>query len=305
MEANGSSKKIDDVGETERDAATRNQFAAEKHAVIYKKHRPKADPKAIERILNFAKEKKSTRFTLAVDIACGSGQGTEDLAQHFEKVIGIDISSAQINEANRTNKATNVEYKVGDAENIPVKDNSVDLVTCSQAVHWFDFDTFLREVDRILTPNGVLAVYSRGDYVLLHDDQHVEKELTTIYKECTWKTLKNYWNDPVHATRQKGYVDLNIPYPDFNRTRIQSKMDMTLTELTGFISSFTAYQRFRKENPDEDIFTPLYARFLRALKVNTEPDKTVVTAGCPLYLLMGRKPDEEEIKRFHFVWEEN
>ena len=29
--------------------------------------------------------------------------------------------------------------------------------------------------------------------------------------------MKNYWNDPVHATRQKGYVDMNFPYPDFFR----------------------------------------------------------------------------------------
>ncbi|XP_072029688.1 putative methyltransferase DDB_G0268948 [Amphiura filiformis] len=292
------------IDEKEMDAATRNQFAAEKHAIIYKKYRPQADSTAIQRIINYVKEKRSTSLTLAVDIACGSGQGTGSLAPHFDKVIGIDISSAQINEAIRTNKDKNVEYKVGDAENIPVPDNSVELVTCSQAVHWFDFDTFLREVDRILTPNGVIAVYSRGDYVLLHDDPVLEKELTTIYKECTWKTLKNYWNDPVHATRQRGYVDLNIPYPDFYRCTMQSSLDMNLTDLTGFISSFTAYQRFRKENPDEDIFTPLHARFLRALNANTEADKTIVTTGCPLYLLMARKPDEEEMKRFHFTFEE-
>ena len=62
-------------------------------------------------------------------------------------------------------------------------DDSVDLVTCSQAAHWFDFGNFFREVDRILTPNGVLAVYSRGDYVLVHQDPETAKELTRIYKE--------------------------------------------------------------------------------------------------------------------------
>jgi ubiquinone/menaquinone biosynthesis C-methylase UbiE len=38
-------------------------------------------------------------------------------------------------------------------------DASVDLVTCCQAVHWFDIDQFYREADRVLRPGGALAVY--------------------------------------------------------------------------------------------------------------------------------------------------
>ena len=35
----------------------------------------------------------------------------------------------------------------------------MDLVTACQSVHWLDFDKFYSEVDRVLKPRGVLAIY--------------------------------------------------------------------------------------------------------------------------------------------------
>ena len=37
--------------------------------------------------------------------------------------------------------------------------SSADLVSVSTAAHWFDLPRFLREVDRVLAPGGVLAMY--------------------------------------------------------------------------------------------------------------------------------------------------
>ena len=47
---------------------------------------------------------------LAVDVGCGSGQSTTILAPHFDKVVGLDISAAQIDEANKKEKPGNVEF---------------------------------------------------------------------------------------------------------------------------------------------------------------------------------------------------
>ena len=44
-------------------------------------------------------------------------------------------------------------------ETLNVEDSSIDLLTVCQAVHWFDLDTFYKEVKRVLKPNGVLALY--------------------------------------------------------------------------------------------------------------------------------------------------
>ena len=53
----------------------------------------------------------SKPFKVAVDVGCGSGQSTRPLAPHFEKVIGIDVSEAQIAAARQTDNPSNVEYR--------------------------------------------------------------------------------------------------------------------------------------------------------------------------------------------------
>ena len=44
-------------------------------------------------------------------MGCGSGQVTDMLSPYFTNVIGIDISEAQIEEANRTNGTSNVIFR--------------------------------------------------------------------------------------------------------------------------------------------------------------------------------------------------
>lgn len=49
-------------------------------------------------------------FQLGVDVGCGSGQNTLLLAKYFEKVVGTDVSEAQIEEAKRAAHPVNVSY---------------------------------------------------------------------------------------------------------------------------------------------------------------------------------------------------
>lgn len=53
---------------------------------------------------------KAIPAELAVDVGCGSGQGTHFLGEHFKKVVGTDISEAQIQEARDTPCMPNISY---------------------------------------------------------------------------------------------------------------------------------------------------------------------------------------------------
>ncbi|XP_078083862.1 putative methyltransferase DDB_G0268948 [Mustelus asterias] len=102
---------------------------------------------------------KEKPFSLAVDIGCGSGQGTRGLAPHFDKVVGIDLSEAQIEEARKMDGPDNISYRLGQAEELEFADGSVDLVTVGLAVHWFDMEKFIKAVARILKPRVCVALY--------------------------------------------------------------------------------------------------------------------------------------------------
>ena len=55
-----------------------------------------------------------------------------------------------------------ISVSVGRAENIPLPRNSVDFISSGESFHWFDKEAFFREIDRVLTPGGCVAVYLYG-----------------------------------------------------------------------------------------------------------------------------------------------
>ncbi|XP_072043127.1 putative methyltransferase DDB_G0268948 [Amphiura filiformis] len=226
-----------------------SEFTGLKHAALYSKYRPKPSPAVINNILEFLKEKKKSPCLLAVDVACGSGQSTDVLGEYFESVLGCDISDAQVNEARKANTAPNINYCVADAEHIPVADNSVDLVTCSQAAHWFDFPAFCKEVDRVLKPSGCLAVYaaSANHPRFLHDDDKIATKLSEIVSSFYSETLNGYWGFPLERHHKIYQEELKIPYPRFQR-------------------------------------------MMQTLGVDKSPDEIIFKTVCPIFLLLGRKP---------------
>src|SRR5262252_3616974 len=97
------------------------------------------------------------RKSLVWDCACGNGQATVDLAERFDRVIATDASKEQIASAT---PHPNIEYRVAPAECSGLAAGSIGLVTVAQAIHWFDFERFYAEVNRVLIDNGLIAVWA-------------------------------------------------------------------------------------------------------------------------------------------------
>ena len=85
----------------------------------------------------------------AWDCATGNGQTAVRLGDGFARVDATDISSAQLGQAEAHNQ---VYYRECPAEVTPFDDASFDLITVSQALHWFHFPSFWPEVGRVLKP---------------------------------------------------------------------------------------------------------------------------------------------------------
>jgi ubiquinone/menaquinone biosynthesis C-methylase UbiE len=71
----------------------------------------------------------------AWDCATGNGQAAVALSPHFTSIIATDVSAQQIEQAQPVPK---VRYLVASADKAPIEDDTVDLVTVAQALHWFD-----------------------------------------------------------------------------------------------------------------------------------------------------------------------
>ena len=87
------------------------------------------------------------------------------MTEEYECTVGVDVSQEQIRQAITAQSESSFEsvsYVVAEAECLPVDSSSVDLVTCSQAYHWLDWDRFHAEMKRVLRSPGCLAVYGYG-----------------------------------------------------------------------------------------------------------------------------------------------
>ena len=89
-----------------------------------------------------------------LDIACGTGDLCESLRKSKANPIGLDFSRGMLNSFNSKAPLIN-----GDALKIPLRDSSVDGVTCGFALRNFhDIHPFLEETARILKPGARLAL---------------------------------------------------------------------------------------------------------------------------------------------------
>lgn len=120
----------------------------------YARYRPDYPDKLVDILAEIAPARH-----LAVDVGCGNGQFTRQLATSFEAVIGLDSSADQIANAAPHDR---VRYAVAPAENLGLPEHCADLITAAQAAHWFDLPRFYAQVRRVAAPGAALALISYG-----------------------------------------------------------------------------------------------------------------------------------------------
>ena len=127
---------------------TKDNFSTQ--ASTYAKFRP-TYPKEVFEYLNSVVKNKNTVW----DCATGNDQMARELAKDFEQVYGTYISQQQLVNAFR---ADNIHYSIAKAEETLFVDNTFNLITVAQAVHWFNFDKFYAEVNRVAKNEAILFI---------------------------------------------------------------------------------------------------------------------------------------------------
>jgi ubiquinone/menaquinone biosynthesis C-methylase UbiE/predicted transcriptional regulator len=99
---------------------------------------------------------------IVADLGAGEGTFSQLLARRAKKVIAIDNSEKMVEfgaELARKHGVTNLEYRLGDIEEIPIKTDTVELAFFSQALHHAQHPLgAVREAFRILKPGGRIVV---------------------------------------------------------------------------------------------------------------------------------------------------
>jgi SAM-dependent methyltransferase len=181
---------------------------------------------------------------LALDCATGNGQAALGLAEHFARVLGTDLSPAQL--AHRAFHPR-VDYVAATAERLPVADGAVDVVTVAQALHWLDLPRFYAEVRRVARPGGIIAAWSYGRL-------EVAPAIDTVVEHLYADVVGPYW-PAERALVESGYRDLPFPFQPLPAPPFALQAEWPLARLLGYLSSWSAVQRCKDATGSDPLAT--------------------------------------------------
>lgn len=232
--------------------ATVRLFEHTVHAHLYSRYRPTYPKAVISAITNYITQSGGS-LGLALDVACGSGQSTFYLKKNFKQVVGVDISKAQIEEANSKCKAeniANIEFRVGNGLDLPFENESVDMVTIAQALHWLDSDKFFAECKRVLKNKGCLAVYGYGNVCV------VNEQCNALVSNFYRNSLKGCWHEARYHIDNE-YRSIHLPFSNTHRIDMTMPYGTNLEAFIGYLSTWSGYQKYCEDFPDNTLLKDL------------------------------------------------
>lgn len=131
------------------DAVTRFSGFAE----LYDDVRPSPPEELVDVLIQWARVDRPS----VVDVGAGTGLSAAMWLDRAERLVAIEPSADMRAIAQR--RLAGASVLDGTAETTGLPERCADIVTASQAMHWFDASRALPEIARILRPGGVFAAY--------------------------------------------------------------------------------------------------------------------------------------------------
>jgi len=168
-------------------------------AQAYVKARPGYPDEAMEYIYSLA-----PMGAVFADIGAGTGKFTELLARYGNKIFAVEPNTDMREQLSITlSSFSNVKVVDGTAEATTLSQNSVDVITCAQAIGWFNLDAFRVECNRI-GKNGIIVVSTYndtpGDNFIPSDNRLTSKRATELFFK---KPIIKEFPNPILYTREK------------------------------------------------------------------------------------------------------
>ena len=166
---------------------------------------------------------------LAWDCATGNGQAAIGLCKYFKNVIASDASKNQIQHGFQRK---NIDYKIFPAENANLDNDSVDLVTVAQALHWFDFEQFYINVK-------------------LHK---INPQIDNISSQLNvdGEILGNYWAKEAKYVKEK-YKTIAFPFKEISVPAFKTTLYWNLLQLWNYMQTWSSVKKYYSENKQDSL----------------------------------------------------
>lgn len=171
-----------------------------------------------DRLLDTANVREGDRV---LDVACGTGVVARHAASRVGNsgsVVGLDINEGMLTvaEETATDSQPSIEWRQGDATDLPFSEGTYDVALCQQSLQFFDdAPAGIREMHRVLVSDGRMALsvwrpldYQPG-YVVLAEalERHISGEAGTMMRSPFPEWDGDYLRK--HA-REAGFGDVSV-----------------------------------------------------------------------------------------------
>lgn len=173
---------------------------------------------------------------LAVDCGSGVGDAAIQLSGEFVEVAAIDLKAAHLH---RTPRAPGVFPICARAEDLPLADQSVDLLFTLQSLHHFDIPAFIKEATRILRPGGIFAALCYGRHKV---NSQIDRACEAFYA-----AVEPHW-EPEYSLVMSGYAELDLPFQERALPELFMERRMNRQQFGNYLRSWTASRRFHRRN---------------------------------------------------------
>ena len=205
---------------------------------------PDGNPEKIfkDKLLDLANKR-----TTALDVGCGDGKFTFEIADNFSSIIGLDSSSELLNIAEQKKKSLgveNVSFTFGDAGNTPFKAQTFDLIFNRRG------PSFYKEYERILKPGGYYLEIGIG-----------EKDAEPLKK--VFGRGQNYggWDNPRLETDRKELEGLGFKIV-FMKDYLYTEYYLSKQEFVIFLQGVPIFEDFDSEK-DKQYLNKYFSEFMQ------------------------------------------
>jgi SAM-dependent methyltransferase len=204
----------------------------------YAKHRPRY-PATLFDWLSTTVESRE----LAWDCATGNGQSAEGLAGRFARVVATDASADQLR---HPTPRPNVEYRLAGAEASGLSSQSVDLVTCAQAIHWLPRDAFFAEARRVLRPGSAIVVW--GYHIPMVREGVVDAAIRHFHDVV----VGPYWPLERRLVLDR-FATIEFPFVGFAAPDFEMRCAWTLLDFADYLHTQSATNRYKQARGSDPV----------------------------------------------------
>jgi ubiquinone/menaquinone biosynthesis C-methylase UbiE len=209
-------------------------------ALYYARYRP-AYP---DEVINLLIEKfKLTKETLVLDLGCGTGQISLQLAPHVSQVVAIDPQEEMLEEGKKaalTRVITNVTWLKGESGKLPEmapQIREVSLTVIARAFHWMDREQTLADLFKITLPGGGVAIIA---------DSSIFEDSPLAWKQAIVQTVQKWVGVERKAGTESTFTHPPKPFETYLKESrfcnleiavIKTERSWTVEEIIGYMYS--------------------------------------------------------------------